>query len=109
MFHAVNKVFLYRSGDPAKTRVLLLVSTSVAAININSDTVYSGLHLPCQGKLLPLNNANKAELRNKYSEVELVIIYEISVVSNKLFYQIHKCLNKIFSPGQDVAFGRNLF
>ena len=31
----------------------------------------------CQGKLLPLNDTNKAELRNKYSEVEVVIIDEI--------------------------------
>ena len=32
VFHAVNKVFLYRSGDPAKPRVLLLAPTGVAAI-----------------------------------------------------------------------------
>ena len=94
MFHAVCKVFLYRSGDPAKPRVLLL-----------APTVHSGLDIPCRGRLLPLNYANKAELRNKYLEVELVIIGEISMVSSKLFYQIHKPLNEIFSPGQDVSFG----
>ena len=27
------------------------------------------------------------------------------MVSNKLFYQIHKRLNELFSPGQDVPFG----
>ena len=32
VFHAVNKVFLYRSGDPAKPRVLSLAPTGVAAI-----------------------------------------------------------------------------
>ena len=52
-----------------------------------------------------LNNANKAELRNKYSEVKLVIIDELSMVSSKSFYQMHKRLNEIFSPGQDVPFG----
>ena len=105
MFRAVNKVFLYQSGDPAKPRVLSLAPTGVAAININSNTVHSGLHIPCRGKLLLMNDTNKAELRNKYSEVEIVIIDEISMVSSKLFYQIHKRLNEIFRPGQDVPFG----
>ena len=66
MFHAVNKIFSYRSGDPVKPRVLLLSPTGVAAVNINGNVVHSGLHAPCRGKLLPSNVANKAELRNKY-------------------------------------------
>ena len=103
--HAINKVFLYRGGDPGKPRVLLLASTGVAAININSNSIHLGLHILCRGKLLPLNSANEAELRNKYSEVELVIIDEISMVSFRSFYQIHKRLNEIFSPGKDIPFG----
>ena len=67
----------------------LLEPAGVAAITINSNTVHSGLHIPCRGKLLPLNDANKAELRNTYSEFELVIIDEISMVSKRL-YLIHK-------------------
>ena len=63
------------------------------------------MHITCRGKLLPLNDANKAELRNKYSEVELIIIGKISMVSSKLFYQTHKCMNEIFCPGQDIPFG----
>ena len=101
----MNKVFLYQSGDPGKPRVLLLAPTGVAAINISGNTVHSGLHMPCRVELLLLNDTNKAELRNKYSEVEIVIIDEISMVSSKLFYQIHKRLNEIFSPGQDIPFG----
>ena len=69
--------------------LLLLAPTGVPAININGNTIHSGLYIPCRGNLLPLNNVNKAELRNKYSEVELVIIDEISMVSGKSFYQIH--------------------
>ena len=95
VFRAVNKVFLYRSGDPTKPRVLLLAPKGVAVININGNKVHYGLHIPCRHKLLPLNIENKAQLRNKYSEVELVIIDEISMVSSNLFYQIHKRLNEI--------------
>ena len=66
MFHAVNKVFSYRSGDPVKPRVLLPSPTGVAAVNINGNVVHSGLHAPCRDTLLPSNVANKAKLRNKY-------------------------------------------
>ena len=54
------KVFLYQSGHLVKPRVLLLVSTGVAAININDNVVHFGSHTPYQGKPLPLNDANKA-------------------------------------------------
>ena len=53
---------LNRSGDPAKPRVSLL---DVAANNINGNTINSTLHILYRGKLLPSNDANKAELRNK--------------------------------------------
>ena len=66
MFNALKKVFLDLNGDPDKPRVLLLAPTDVASININGNTVHSGLHIPCRGKILPLNDANKTELRNKY-------------------------------------------
>ena len=105
IFHAVSKVFLHWSVYPAKPRVLLLAPTGVAAVNINGNTTHSDLHTPCRGKFLPLNDANKAELKNKYSEVELVIIDEISVASSTLFYQVYKCLNEIFSSGPDILFG----
>ena len=71
---------------------MLLAPTSVASININGNTIHLGLH-----KLLLLNDANKTEFRNKYSEVELIIIDEISMVSGK-------SLIEIFSPGQDIPF-----
>ena len=105
IYHVINEVFLYRNGDPGKPRVLLLASTSVAAIDINGNTIHSDMHIPCRGILLPLDVANKTQLRNNNSESALVIIDEISMASAKLFYQIHKRLNEIFSPGQDIPFG----
>ena len=83
---------------------MLLAPTGVATININGYTKYSGLHIPCRVKLLPLNNTHKAEFRDKYSEVELVNINETFIVSGKLFYQIHTRLNEVFSSGQDISF-----
>ena len=38
-----------------------------------------------KGNLFPLNDVHKAELRNKYSEVEFIIIDEILMSSSKSF------------------------
>ena len=65
----------------------------MAAANINGTVIHSALHIPCRPTFLPLNDKNKAELRNRYSEVELVSIDKIAMVPNKLLYQIHKRLS----------------
>ena len=78
--------------------------TGVAGININGNTKHSALYMPCRSKLLPLNDTNEAEPRNKYSEVELVTIDEISMASSTLFYQVHKRMIEIFYLGQDFLF-----
>ena len=88
----------------------MLAPTGVAAISINGTTIHSGVSIPCCGKLMSLSDKNRAELRNKYSDVQIVIIDEISMVSSKLLYQIHKRLNEIFSPQQDIPFdGKSVF
>ena len=38
-----------------------------------------------KGNLFPLNDVHKAELSNKYSEVELIIIEEILISSSESF------------------------
>ena len=55
-----------------------------------------------------LSDRNRAELRNKYSEVQIVVTEKISMMSGKLLYQIHKRLNEIFSPKQNIPFGGKL-
>ena len=105
IYHSVSKLSFYQSGSSVKPRVLVLAPTGVSAININGTTIYSSLNIPCRGKLMPFSDENRAELRNKYSGVQIVIIDEISMVSGKLLYQIHKRLNEIFSQQQDISFG----
>ena len=105
IYHSLSKLFLHQSGSPVKPRVLVLALTGVAAININWTTIHSGLNIPCRSKLMQLIDENLAELRNIYSEIQIFIIDEISIVSNKLLYQIHKRLNEIFNPQQDIPSG----
>ena len=63
VFHAVSKAFFCRSSDPDKPRVLLILSTEVAAINISSNAVHSGLHIPDRSKLFSLNDANNEKTK----------------------------------------------
>ena len=108
IYHSVRRLFLYQSESPVKPRVLVFAPTGVAAIKINETTIHSGLNIPCRGKLMPLSDKNCAELRNKYSEVQIVLIDEKSMVSGKLLYQIHKRLNEIFSLQQDIPYSGKL-
>ena len=100
IYHSVNKLFLYQSGNLDKLTVLPLVPTDAAAINIDQITIYSGLNIPCREKLTALSDQNRAELQNKYFEIQIIIIDEISMVFGKLFYEVHQRLNEIFSSLQ---------
>ena len=104
VYQLVTKLLLYRSGDLDKPSVLVLAPTGVAAINMNGTTIHSGLKIHCCGKLFPIIDTNRAILRNKYSQVELVIIDEISMVSSKLFFQVHQRLLETFACPTDIPF-----
>ena len=71
---------------------MLLAPNGVAAININGTTIHSGLGINVGGKLCPLSEQHRAALRNKLSEVRLIIIDEISMVSSVLFFQVNQRL-----------------
>ena len=88
IFLPLNKVMRYKDGNADKPRILLLAPTGVAAININGATTHLGLGINIQNKLYPLNDQQRAALRNKLSEVRLIITDEISMVSSVLFYQV---------------------
>ena len=96
MFLSLNKILRYKGSDADKPRILLHAPTGVAAININGTTIHSGLGINVGSKLYPLNDQQRASLRNKLLEIRLVIIDEISMVSSVLFYQVNQQLNEIF-------------
>ena len=95
----LNKTFNLYSGSPDKPKVLLFAPTGVAAININETAINSGLSIPpyVNGYTLPrLSDSERGRLRNLYSEVLVVLIDEISMVSNIRLLHIHKRLCEIF-------------
>ena len=88
--------------------MLILAPNEVASINVTGTTVSSALRLPCPGQLFPLESNTLAALRNKYAEVELIILDEFSIGSKKVFYQMHCCLIEIFNL-QNLPFaGRSI-
>ena len=90
------KVLIYKGSELEKPRILLLTPTGVAVINRNGTTIHSGLEINVGGKLYPLSEQHRAALRNKLSEVRLIIIDEISMVSSVLFFQVNQRLTEIF-------------
>ncbi|XP_057297639.1 uncharacterized protein LOC130628671 [Hydractinia symbiolongicarpus] len=103
----ITRTISYRGKDPEKPRVLLLAPTGIAAININGNTIHSGLKIPINvfGKTVPrLTDQKRSTLRNNLSEVQLIIIDEVSMVSNKLLLYIHQRLVEIFGCPPEMPF-----
>ena len=86
--NAISETLLYHCKDPYKPRVLLLGPKEISAINKGGTTIHSSLAIKPGTKLLGLNDKSKAALRNRMSEVELVIIGELSPVSSDLWTDI---------------------
>ena len=108
IYHSVTKTLSYRGNEPDKPRVMLLAPTGIAAINIGGNTIHSALHIPINiyGKTVPkLSDKVRSSLRNKLSELRLLIIDEVSMVGNKLLTYIDQRLVEILGCSPELAFG----
>ena len=104
IYQVVSKELLYHFKEPDKPRVLLLGPTGISAVNIGGTTIHCGFGIKPGVKLLGLSDKIKASLRNKLSEVKMVIIDEFSMVSNDLFLKINARLLEIFICSTAVEF-----
>ena len=102
--NAISKTLLYHCKDHDKQRVPLLGHTGISAVNIGRTTTHSGLGIKPGTKLLGLNDKSKAALGNRLSEVKLLIIDELSVVSSALWTDIDSRLGEIFMTVPEKAF-----
>lgn len=99
LYQALSKLFSYRSADINKTKVLRMAPTGIAAININGTTIHTALGIPvgCFKKNLPkLSDQRRSTLRNQLNELKVIIIDEISMVSNYMLLHINLRLIEIF-------------
>jgi len=85
----------------------MLAPTGVAAVNVDGSTIHSSLGiLPgCTSKSVSkLSDKKRGSLRHRFSELKVIIIDEISMVSNKLLLFIHQRLCEIFGCTTDNLF-----
>ena len=107
IYHALTKVFSYRAMTLDKPKVLLAAPTGIAAVNIDGTTIHTSLGIPVgrYGKNLPrLNDKKRSALRNNLCELRVLIIDEISMVSNLTLLYIHLRLVEIFGCSDNVPF-----
>ena len=80
IYQAITKELLYHSKELDKPCVLLLCPTGISAVNMGGTAIHSGLGIKPGVKLLGVSDKIKAYLRNKLSEVKMLIINEYSMV-----------------------------
>ena len=99
IYQTATKTFRHGPEDPDKP-VLLLAPTRVAAINIGGNTINSGLAISKNifGEHVgPPSDERKSTLRTKLSNLKLLVIDEMSMVSNLMLQYIHERLKEIYS------------
>ena len=95
--------------EPEDVTVLLTAPTGVAAFNIQGMTVHSALLLgTSKFTTQPLTQDKLNTLRTKLSNLQLLIIDEISMVGSNMLLQIHKRLQQLKGKGDDTTFGNNI-
>ena len=82
--NALSKTLLFNYKEPKKQRIFLLGPTGISAVNIGGAIIHSALGIR-KGKLSELNDKAKASERNELSEVKLLMVDEIYMVSSNLW------------------------
>ena len=90
--------------EPEKTRVLLMGTTGVSAVQTGGATVHAALGNKPGAKLSGLSDKAKASLRNELSEVKFLMIDKILMVSSDLWTEIDTRLSGIFSTSIGFEF-----
>ena len=94
--------------NPELPSVLLMAPTGVATININGTTVNTALAIPreCGNNVPAMSDQRRTQMRLSLAELKLIIIDEISMVSNMGLLHIHQRLKEIFvTPNSELFSG----
>jgi hypothetical protein len=108
IYHTVTKTFRHAPLNPELPSVLLMAPTGVAAININGTTVNTAPAIPreCGNNVPAMSDQRRTQMRLSLAEFKLVIIDEISIVSNMGLLHIHQRLKEIFvTPNSELFAG----
>ncbi|OXA37426.1 ATP-dependent DNA helicase pfh1 [Folsomia candida] len=90
-------------GGPGLSSLILAAPTGVAALNINGQTLHRAFHLAVESgsvpRYAPLGAQMLQRMRDKFSEVEWIIMDEVSMISYEKFAFCELTLN--MRQGQD--------
>ena len=83
-----------------------MAPTGVATININGTTIHTALAIPKEAgdNLPPISVQKRTKIRMALSNLKLIIIDEISMVSNTTLLHIHQRLKEIFVTPNNQLF-----
>ena len=103
----INRVLKKAGDNPADVVVQLSAPTGTAAYNIRGYTLHHCFLLPLtqSDKHVSLSSEKLAQLRNKYSKLQVLIIDEISMVSANQLGLIHARLQAITCRPSNIPFG----
>ena len=83
---------------------MVLAPTGVAAYHVSGNTLHSGLHLNINSNdLSPLNGESLARLQQKYINVKVLFLEEISMIGRANLKKVNQRLQQIF--GTPTVFG----
>ncbi|XP_077364609.1 uncharacterized protein LOC144009028 isoform X1 [Festucalex cinctus] len=93
---------------PDNVCVLITAPTGIAAYNLHASTIHHTFSISkdCRLPYTPLGEEKLNSLRAKYSDLQILIIDEISMVDHKMLSYIHGRLRQIKQTGDVHPFGK---
>ena len=107
IYQSLTNTLSYGDVVIEKPKVLFMAPTGASAIQLDDATIHTALGIPVGhfGKTFPpLHDKMKFCLRNHLSDLKVIIIDEISMVSNELLFYVHLRLNEIFGSVNNDPF-----
>ena len=102
---SINRSFRKRhTEDPSGNYTMVLTPTGVAAYHVKGNTLHSGLHININSMdLSTLNGESLARLQQKYINVKVLFLEEVSMIGRGIFTKVNQRLQQIF--GTTKVFG----
>ena len=106
IYQTAIKAFKQATSNPDLPSVLLMAPTGIASINIEGTTIHSALAIPKEtgDNVPPMSDKKKTQMRLTLSELKLIIIDEVSMVSNIMLLHIHQRLKEICGSSSSQLF-----
>ena len=104
IFHTLTRTFNLYSGTREEFKVLKMAASCVVTVKVITINTALGIPTIKGNDITKLRDKVRCKLHLIYSELEAVIIGEISMVSNIRLYQTHCRLCEIFSVCLEILF-----